>query len=156
MLNYVFVRKRTDSSLSSHTFSWSWRAGITLSRPWRSVNFDREQSANAMWCHSTWWQLCGEWKHADRCGSLSFFSFPSAPRLLYLNDKGKAWGSCGPFPFPRISFTVLPWIYLRVQLKAAFCVLILIQWSLFESWAFPSWTKVFTTLSFTLKYCRGH
>lgn len=70
MLDYVFVRKRTDSSLSSHTFSWSWRAGITLSRPWRSVNFDREQSANAMWCHSTWWQLCGEWKHADRCGSL--------------------------------------------------------------------------------------
>lgn len=141
MLDYVFVGKRTDSTLSSHTFSWSRRAGITLSRPRRPINFDREQSANAMWCHPAWWQLCGEWRHADRWGSVSFFSFPSAPRLLYLNDKGNVWGSCGPFPFPRISLTVLPWIYLRAQFKAAFCVLILIQWSLFESWAFPSWTK---------------
>lgn len=141
MLDCVFVGKRTDSTLSSHTFSWSQRAGITLSRPRRSINFDREQSANAMWCHSAWWQLCGEWRHADRCGSVSVFSFPSARRLLYLNDKGKVWGSCGPFPSPQISWTVLPWMYPRVQCKAAFCVLIFIRWPLFESWTFPSWTK---------------
>lgn len=69
----VFYGEKTDSTLFSNTFSWSPRAGITFLGPWRFINFNGEQSANAMWCHSDWWQLCGRWRHADRCGSISQF-----------------------------------------------------------------------------------
>lgn len=142
--------KKLTQLLSSHTFSWCPRAGITLPGPWRSINFVRKQGANAMWCCSDWWQLCGRWRHADRCGSISQLTASAgSPRLPFsLNDNGKAWHCYRTFLFPQILLTVLPWFYLRVQIKAVFCVLSFIQSWLFEYLAFPSWTKRITTLSF--------
>lgn len=59
--------------LSARTCSWSPRPGIPPPGARRFINPDREQSANALWCRSDWWQLCGRWRHADRYGWNSMF-----------------------------------------------------------------------------------
>lgn len=131
MLDCVFVGKETDSTLSSHTYSRSRRAGITPPGPWRSANSDGEQSANALRCRADRWQLCGKWRHADRCGSISLLPLPQlsqAPPLL--EWPRQRVGLLGALPISTDLMNNSAPIYPRVQFKAALCELSLIRWSL--------------------------
>lgn len=146
-----FKKKKSDSTVPSHTFRWIPRAGIALPGTRRSINFDGEQSTNAMWCHPDWWQLCGRRRHADRYGSVSrLTASASSPRfLLYRNNSGKAWGLMWDIP--------PPWVLLnlRVQIKAAFLwakfITVVIFWV-----HFLHEQRVLQPCHFTLKDCTDH
>ena len=122
----VFLWKKPHSTWFPHTFSWSPGARVTLPGTWRSIHSDGEQSANAMWCHSNWRQLCGEWRHADRYSSISSHTTSAGSPGFLLNDNGRVCGWYGTFLLSQLLLIVLHWTDLRVQIKADFYMLGLI------------------------------